>query len=262
MGEDVGDLLIRQVEEAQARHPNLRLVRHPSGEWRVRGRIGFSMEHDGKRIEDIYDLDFEFPTDYPDSPPFVFQRDGKIPKSFSHFMDAGNFCLGAPVEVRLRFAQHRNLLRFIEDQVIPYLFTYSYKNRYGELPFGELEHGYEGLLQYYKEFFETSMIGAMKLLKCLADDCASPLMACPCGSDRRLEACHGPRLVALESHQSPREFERELWAIIRRLRAAGFRLPERSLMPKRLWRLQQRKRGRNGKRRKRGRQRKKGKSKR
>ena len=177
-------------------------------------------------------------------------------------MDAGNFCLGAPVEVRLRFAQHRNLLRFIEDQVIPYLFTYSYKNRYGELPFGELEHGYEGLLQYYKEFFETSMIGAMKLLKCLADDCASPLMACPCGSDRRLEACHGPRLAALESHLSSREFERELWAIIRRLRAAGFRLPERSVMPKRLWRLQERERRKNGKRRKRARQRKKGRTKR
>ena len=53
-------------------------------------------------------------------------------------MEAGNFCLGAPIEVRRRFAGHKNLLRFIEDQVIPYLFSYSYKRDYGKLPFGEL----------------------------------------------------------------------------------------------------------------------------
>ena len=254
MGEDIGKVLSRQVAEAQGRHPNVGLFTYPSGEWRVAGRIGFSVEHDGKRIEDTYSLVFLFPPDYPASPPVVFERDGKIPESFGHFMAAGNFCLGAPVEVRRRFAEHRNLLRFIEDQVIPYLFTYSYKKRYGKLPFGELDHGSGGLLQYYMEYFETSGIEAMKLLKCLADGFAPPLMACPCGADSKLAECHGPRLVALEPHQSPRQFERELWGMIRLARAARVRLPEKKVMPKRLWRLQERQRRRKAKQRKRGKQ--------
>ena len=83
-------------------------------------------------------------------------------------MAAGNFCLGAPVEVSRRFAEHKNLLRFIEDPVIPYLFTYNYKRDHGKLPFGDLRHGAVGSLQYYTEFFETSPVEAMKLLKRLA----------------------------------------------------------------------------------------------
>ena len=242
MGKDVEPLLIEQVTDAQSRYPNLELLSYPSGECRVRGRIGFSIEHDSNMVEDTYNLDFKFPDDYPASPPFVFEREGKTAEDFGHFMAAGNLCLGAPVEVRRRFAEHKNLLRFIEEQVTPYLFAYSYKKQYGELPFGELAHGTDGLLQYYMEFFGTSGIEAMKLLKCLADDFAPPLMACPCGEGRKLQDCHGPRLLALRPHLPPRQFETELRAMIRLARAAGVRLPERKVMPKRLWRLQERQR--------------------
>ena len=127
--------------------------RYPSGELWVRGCVGFSMEYESRTIEDHYLLDLQILANYPESPPFVFEPEGKIPKDFDHFMVAGNFCLGAPIEVRRRFAGHKNLLRFIEDQVIPYLFSYSYKRVHGELPFGDLRHGTEGLRQYYTEFF-------------------------------------------------------------------------------------------------------------
>ena len=249
MVDDVGEILIGQVTEAQSRYPNLRLVAYPSGEWRVRGRVGFSIDHDSKTVEDSYDLDFMFPSEYPASPPFVFEREGSIPKDCGHFMAAGNLCLGAPVEVRRCFGEHKTLLRFIEGQVVPYLFAYSFKKRYGRLPFGELYHGTNGLIQYYVEFFESGVIETMKLLKCLADDFAPPLMVCPCGGGDRLEDCHGPNLSALRPHQSPREFEAELRQIIRLARESGFDLPERKVTPKRLWSLQERERRKKGKRR-------------
>ena len=163
-------------------------------------------------------------------------------------MAAGNLCLGAPVEVRRRFAEHKTLLRFIEGQVIPYLFAYSFKKRYGRLPFGELYHATNGLLQYYMEFFESGLIETMKLLKCLADDFAPPLMACPCGADDRLEHCHGPSLSVLRPHQSPRTFENELRQMIRLARESGVRVPERKVAPKRLWKLQERRRRKKDKR--------------
>ena len=248
MVDDVSQVLIRQVTEAQSRYPNLSLVAYPSGNWLVRGRVGFSVDHDSKTVEDSYELAFMFPSEYPASPPFVFELEGKIPKDFGHFMAAGNLCLGAPVEVRRRFAEHNTLLRFIERQVIPYLFAYSFKERYGKLPFGELAHGTEGLFQYYMEFFESGLIETMKLLKCLADDFAPPLMACPCGTGDSLEYCHGPSLSALRPHQSPREFESELRQMIRLAQKSGIDLPERKVTPKRLWRLQERDRRKKGKR--------------
>ena len=219
--------MIDQVTEAQARHPNLELLRYPSGTLRIRGRVGFSMEYESHTIEDHYLLDLQIPDDYPASPPFVFEMEGKIPKTFGHFMKAGNFCLGAPVKVRRQFAEHKNLLHFIDDQVIPYLFAYSYKRDYSKMPFGELLHGEAGLLQYYMGFFEVPPIEAMKLLKCLADDIAPPLMACPCGGRRKLRDCHAPQLTELRPHLPPKQFEIELRGMIKLVRARKARVSRR-----------------------------------
>lgn len=240
--------MIEQVTEAQSRYPNLELYRYPSGEYRVRGSVGFSIDHDSQTIEDTYNLEFRVLDDYPDSPPLVFETAGKIPKDFEHFMVEGNFCLGAPVEVRRRFALYRNLLRFIDDQVVPYLFTYTYKRDHGTLPFGELFHGVEGLLQYYTEFFETSPIEAMKLLKCLADDSAPPLMRCPCGRGNKLQGCHGPKLMELRPHLSPKQFETELRDMMHLLRALKIPFPESKVMPKRILKQRARQKRRKHKR--------------
>jgi hypothetical protein len=174
-------------------------------------------------------------------------------------MDAGNFCLEAPVEVRRRFAKHRNLLRFIDEQVVPYLFSYSYKRDYGSLPYKDRPHGVPGLLDYYREFFGTSGIGAMRLLKCLADDFAPPLMACPCGAGKRLQDCHAGKLAELRPCLAAGRFEAELRQMIDKARREGIRLPERHVLPDRLWKQRERRllklartkrksRGRNGKR--------------
>ncbi len=241
MYEGMEQLVIDQMPEVQARHPNLELLRGPSGLPWIRGGVGFSIEHNSHMVEDYYNLEFKFPDDYPASPPFVFETKGKIPKDFDHFMKAGNFCLGAPVEVRRKFAAHKNLLRFIEDQIISsYLFAYSYKRDYGKLPFGDLCHGVTGLLQYYKEFFGTSLVGAMKLLKCLADDIAPPLMACPCDGGRKLRDCHDPKLTELRPHLSPSQFETELREMIKLVQAEGIPFPKSKVMPKRMWKQKER----------------------
>ena len=242
MKRDVEQLVIEQMTEVQAQHPNLELQRVPDGKLWVRGTVGFSIEHDSRTVEDRYQLKLSIPDDYPASPPFVFETEGKIPKEFEHFMDAGNFCLEAPVEVRRRFAQHRSLLRFIDEQVIPYLFAYSYKRDYGVLPFDDRLHGTPGLLQYYSEFFQTSGITAMKLLKVLADDWAPPLMSCPCNSGRKLRDCHGPKLDELRPLLPPKYFESDLRDMITAAQKAEIRLPQRDVMPKRMRRNRKKRR--------------------
>ena len=241
-----------QMVEVQEQHPHLELLRDPSGALRVCGEVGFSIDHESHTIEDTYQIRLDIPDDFPDSPPIVYETEGKIPEEFAHFMEAGNFCLGAPVEVRRRFAQRQSLSVFIDDQVIPYLFAYSHKREYGTMPFGERSHGSAGLLEYYNELFDTSGIATMKLLKCLADDFAPPLTKCPCGGEAKLSNCHGPILGTLRPHSSPRSFERELRQFIRIARAAGIALPERKVMPKRMLKQRRRRRRRSERIKKRG----------
>lgn len=241
--------LINQVIEAQTRYPNLELLENASNELVVRGNIKFVAEHSSHQIEGSYNLKFVIPEDYPASPPFVYETEGKIAKElFPHFMDAGNLCLGAPVEVCRKFLRHGNLLRFIEDQVIPYLFAYGYKEETGKLPFGELLHGPNGLLQYYAEFFEIDPISALKLLKLLADDFAPPLMACPCNLGRkRLRDCHGPRLGELRLFMTPKSFKLELEYLVQFLYKSGVRFPKSSILPRCTLKKQRRSRKRHRK---------------
>ena len=227
--------MIAQMADAQAQHPGLELTLAPSGELLVRGSVGFCIDHDGHTIEDTYEIELHIPDDYTDSPPSVFETGGKVPEDFEHFMEAGNLCLAAPVEIRRRFAQHKTLLSFIDDQVIPYLFNYSYKRDYGSLPFGELHHSSLGLLEFYMKHFGTKIMATLKLLKCLADNFAPPLGSCPCGSGRKLQDCHGPKLEELRPHYRPEWFEDELRDMIEMARNADISLPERDVMPYRMW---------------------------
>ena len=229
----VEKLVIDQMEEVQDQHPNLEFQRDPDGSLWVRGGVGFSIAHKSRTVEDCYQLELAIPDDFPASPPFVFERGGKIPEEFGHFMQAGNLCLEAPVEVRRRFAEHQNLSRFIDDQIVPYLFAYSYKCDYGSLPFADRDHGILGLLQYYTEFFGTSRIAAMGLLKCLADGWAPPLMGCPCGSGCKLRDCHSRKLNELRPHLPRDSFEAEHRQIIDECRRARIRF-KGSVMTKKM----------------------------
>lgn len=236
----VEQLVIDQMFEVQAQHPGLELVADVSGKLIVRGAVGFHIEHEGHTVEDTYDIELHLPNDYPASPPTAFETGNKIPKEFDHFMAAGNFCLGAPVEVRRRFSRHRSLVGFINDQVIPYLFTYSFKRSQRRLPFGDLAHGYVGLLQYYAEHFGSDGITALKFLKYLADDIAPPASPCPCGSGDKLRDCHGAKLEELRPYYPAKMFESELRELIKEARQANIDLPEKSVMPKRMSKNRQR----------------------
>lgn len=229
-----------QMEEVQDKHSALELVQEPDGQLLVRGPLGFTIDHGGHTISDTYQIELHIPDDYPDSPPSAYETEGKVPEEFEHFMEAGNFCLGAPVEIRRRFATHRNLLTFIDNQVIPYLFAYSYKREHGELPFGEREHGYLfGLLEFYTDHFGAGKLTSLKLLKCLADQFAPPIGPCPCGSGRTLRDCHGPKLDELRPHLPAEQFKRELCHMIREARRLGLELPDHDVMPKRMWKQKQ-----------------------
>ncbi len=92
--------------------------------------------------------------------------------------------------------------------------------------------------------FGTDFVTTLKLLKLLADNFAPPAGPCPCGSDRKLRDCHGPKLDELRSHYRPELFEAELLGLIKVAQIAKVRLPESRVMPKRMWKQKQRRRKR------------------
>jgi len=239
LGEDVVQLVIDQVAEVQAEQPDLELTLEYTGEMLVRGTVRFSIDHEGRTYRDAYRVQIAIPPDYPESVPTAKETAEAIPADFHRFLKTGNLCLAAPVELMRVFAQNRSLLHFTNRLLIPYLFSYTYYREHGQLPHGELSHGLLGLLEYYREFFGVGVIKAMKLLKLLADAFAPPLMPCPCDSSRTLQDCHGPKLDELRPLLPAEHFEADLRDMIAAAQTAKLPLPERDVMPKRMWKNRQ-----------------------
>lgn len=211
----VVQLVIDQVTEVQAEQPGLELVLEYTGEMIVRGDVHFSIDHNGRTYKDSYQVEIVIPPDYPASPPTVKETGGAVPADFHRFPKTGNLCLAAPVELVRAFAQDLTLRHYINRLLIPYLFSYTHFREHGQLPHGELDHGAPGLLQFYKEYFQTNALVTTKLLKLLASEFPPANTRCPCKNGKRLVECHGPKLDELRLHYWPQHFNAELQGIVK-----------------------------------------------
>jgi hypothetical protein len=173
------------------------------GVWSVQGLLVFSAEYTGERIDDQYSIRILLPASYPDWVPSAFETAGRIPKNF-HKLSDGSLCLGEPLAVVRKFLEEPTLLGYVNNCLIPYLYSFSYMCIYEHLPFGELAHGTIGLIKHYLEFFrlknERSLIG---LIAILAHDNYRGHVLCPCGSGKRLRSCHGTQLRAIMKQNFP-----------------------------------------------------------
>ncbi len=202
-------LITEHYKELNSVFSDLQLKRNGDGRFYLVGNLSFTCSHNDKTIRDDYDIEILIPEDYPRNPPKVKEISNKIPRNKDNhvYPSDGTLCLGAPLAVKRTFAQERTLLWFTREQVARFLFSYSYKQKYGVMPFGELPHGPEGLLKYYKDLFLVAdnwvVLG---LLKVLADDNYRGHTVCPCGSGQKLRNCHGDILREIKEYQKPADF--------------------------------------------------------
>ena len=122
----------------------------------VHGNLVFSADYEGKFASGNYGIKILVPEDYPETVPTVIETGGKIADDFHRNKPSGDLCLGAPFAVRQLWKESPNLLGFVEKLVIPFLFSHAYRTSYGKMPYGELAHGTDGILQYYYEYFRTN----------------------------------------------------------------------------------------------------------
>ena len=212
---DLDRLLAEQMEAVQRKFSRLQLQRTGDGTPVVTGSLAFRAVYEEYAIETEYLVEISVPWDYPAIPPLAKETGGRIPADF-HRMPDGTLCLGASLAVRMKFARQRSLLGFTEELLVPFLFAHAYYEKHGEMPFGELKHGGEGLLDFYKDMFDVEGdLAVLGLLKILADDNYRGHTPCPCGSGLRLRDCHGHHLLTIKQYQSKVEFLYDHTAVCR-----------------------------------------------
>lgn len=185
-----------QVEALLEAWPRLRRKPcHRDGAWVLEGPVDFHLEPAGlPLIVDSYTLRLEIPFDDQDVLPNVFEIGGRIPRQTDEhvFEKTGALCLGSPLRLRLKLGRVPDLVRFVDETVIPFLYAASWRRQGGHgFPFDELAHGGQGLIDDYRDLLGLEDAQAIaEALQCLG---SKPRLAnklpCPCACGRRLGRC-------------------------------------------------------------------------
>jgi hypothetical protein len=184
----------KQYLELQQKYPYL-LLTEKGKEYILYGTV-FIENGD---IKDQYEIEIYIPSNYPKGIPIVKEVDAKIPEEFHHCSNR-SLCLETPFRMYKFFYQSVTLRSYIDELVVPYLFSYSYYVIHGKLPFGEHRHGEEGILEdYKKEFGVIEDLHTIMLLQILVENNYRGHHLCPCGSDKRLRNCHGQIILSMKA---------------------------------------------------------------
>lgn len=195
--------LLQNIAEVRAKYPGLNhRVKPIINSHVLQGEIKFHGNFNEIAISDSYLICIEIDFDYPLKIPRVFETGNRIPPDF-HKMSDGSLCLGVELEMIEYLAKDDNLLSFIQKFVISYLYSYSYFNKYGVMPYGERSHGSMGIIEFLMEKLSLSnQSELLPIITALSSDKFryNGKKPCPCGSGIRMSDCSHKILLLHPPH--------------------------------------------------------------
>lgn len=163
-----------------------------NGEGRFVGEIILDHLYKDVRMTGKFEMEIIVPRDYPLALPTVMEISQKIDEKYPHKYINNQLCLASNLELKMYFNQDSDISDFVNDYIIPYLYTYQYYSKYGVYPYGERTHGCLGDLEYLKELLEIDEW--RQLFEIMIFVIESPYrghLMCPCNSGKKLRNCHG-----------------------------------------------------------------------
>lgn len=190
-----------RVDQLLAKYPGLRLVNTRNGDIEIAGTLSFTATMPGLApVQDEYQVQLSVPEAFPKAIPTVRETGGRIPHDY-HKLANGGLCLGSPTRLLLALKGHPSLLGFVETCLIPYLYARSHFEGNGTMPFGELDHGLNGIRQDLALLFgttRTDRVAEFARLTAMKKRHANK-KPCPCESGKRLGRCHHGRVNKLRA---------------------------------------------------------------
>lgn len=185
-----------QISAVTECYPSLSVISDEDG-YTLTGIVTMAKTYNDVPLYDDYHLKIVVSSDFPLHIPSVFDTNNDVPEEFMHFLDDGSFCLGAYCDLRSFLDAHPSLVSFIDEIVMSYLYSVSYYRIYGTFPYGARSHGTEGIIEAYRERYNTDNDLMLEwLLFCLIGKIPyRGHSLCPCGSGKHLRKCHGGLLI-------------------------------------------------------------------
>lgn len=151
---------------------------------------------------DSYQIEIEFPPDFPMRIPIVRETGGRIPRTIDRHIDEkdGSACLGMREQLHNHITHNASALSFIEGPIYQFFLGQSYYELTDKWIFGEWSHGADGILEYYSKRFKTNdprMI--LTFVEYLSKNTVKGHWPCFCTNGKRLRNCHMKFLLLTRS---------------------------------------------------------------
>jgi|AntAceMinimDraft_17_1070374.scaffolds.fasta_scaffold08082_4 hypothetical protein len=171
-------------------------------------------------IDDKYDIEIEILRGFPKLFPLVREVGGRIQQiaekhSLKDVIDLhinknqdNAICLCPKPAEKLKYPDKIDLVHFMNNLVVPFLYGLSYYDKFGSWPWNEYSHGDLGIFEFYRENKEKNDLSlAKRCYECLKEkngqnkkyitnkNMIKGHRPCICGSKEKFRKCHK---IALE----------------------------------------------------------------
>lgn len=152
-----------------------------------------SLNDENGILHDTYQVKIKPKDNYPFKFPYVFETEGRIPRNIDWhvFEDKGNFCIASEPDEILACKNGLTLLGFIENQIKPYLFNQTFRQKHGYF-LNERPHGHRGWIQFFEDIVKTDNVYniVFTLQFVLKRKHPDRTAKCFCNNGKKFRNCH------------------------------------------------------------------------
>lgn len=179
--------------------PNLRSIENDA-EYIIRGVYIYSLDYNGCILQGKRNIELIVSKNFPNSIPKFYIFD--YPKYIEHVYKDGNVCLATIGEMIYFLNETPSLVAFIKRFVNAFLYTLDWFEKYKTYPFGDRNHGYKGLLDYYLIDLHLTKEQYKSMVITIYENKYRGHMSCICGSGKKLRDCHGKYMLPIIKNDS------------------------------------------------------------
>jgi len=178
-------------------YPTLHAFRNTAGHVEIAG--AYVVRGSSGEELDRYSISIVLLPEFPDKLPIVRETGGRIPwHEDRHVERDGRACVMIEEDRWHSFPSGSSIIDFIKVPVANYFLSQSYFEEHGEWPFGEWEHGQEGIFQYYRWLIGTEEdLTVYRFLHVISRHELKRHLECPCGSGKKIKRCCHAKIVKL-----------------------------------------------------------------
>jgi hypothetical protein len=194
--------LDNEIRELLKSQPRLEIF-ESKDKYDLTGIYQYSLNYNNYIAQGERQIKFSVKKNFPNSIPkfYVFT----YPKNIEHIYKNGNVCLAAIGEMLYFLNENPSLEAFIDKFVDAFIFTLHWFERYGIYPFGDREHGYKGLLDYYLNDLRLTFNQYKIMVYMIYNNQYRGHHSCLCGSGKTLRSCHGKFMLPIIQNDSHRQ---------------------------------------------------------